>query len=142
MKSFLFFTTFANNNIKTRLIHITEKRETIIQIARINPNHLIKLIPKINKITATINHVTLLSQIADQDFLNHIFVASIKFFQFFISSFTLSNIKILASIAIPILSIKPAIDASVRVIQIDFTIISTITIYKNSDKEAIKPDSL
>jgi hypothetical protein len=89
---------------------------------------LIRLIPNINRIIATINQVTLLSQIADQDFLNPVFVACTISSHAFNSSLTLSKIRIFESIAIPILNIKPAIDARVRVIQRDFIITRTITI--------------
>jgi hypothetical protein len=67
-------------------------------------------------INATKNQVTFESQIADQDFLNQILLASKRFFHHFISSLILSNISILASIAIQIDNIRPAIDARVNVI--------------------------
>jgi hypothetical protein len=110
-------------------IHIAENNETIIQIASINQNHLIIFIPNINKINATINQVTFESQIADQDFLNHITVESFKFFHSFNSSFILSKIRILASIAIPTESISHAIDARVNTTQSHLIIVKTIAIY-------------
>jgi hypothetical protein len=80
-----------------------------------------------NKITATIRPVTFESQIADQDFLNQIFAALEVFSQFDNSSRILSKIKILASIAIQIERISPAIEASVSVIQRYLTIAKIIT---------------
>ena len=108
----------------------------------IRPNHLIKFIPNINKTKATINQVTLLSHIADQDFLNHILVASSRSLPFFSSSLTLSKISILASIAIPIESISHAIEARVKTTPKLLTIDKTITIYKAKAIEAITHDNL
>jgi hypothetical protein len=95
-----------------------------------------------NKIIATIRPVTLESQIADQDFLNQILAEFIIFSQDSNSSLILSKISIFASIAIQIESIKPAIEARVRVIQRTFTIAKIITTYKINAIEARKPDNL
>jgi len=132
----------AAKKIRILEIHITEKSETIIQIANINPNPLIKLIQKINRIIATISPVTFESQIADQDFLNQILAALAIFSHLLSSSLILSNIKILASIAIPIERIKPAIEARVRVIQRTLIIVRIIATYNRRAIEARKPDNL
>jgi hypothetical protein len=139
---FLFLILSANSIIKTLDIHIAENKETTIQIASINQNHLIKLIPKIYKIIATKNQVRFESQIADQDFLNQILLASIKSLPFLSSSLILSKIRIFASIAIPIDNINHATEAKVRVTQNDFIIVKTITTYKNNEIEDIKPENL
>jgi hypothetical protein len=100
------------------------------------------LIPNTNNIRATIKPVTLLSQIADQDFENHTLLASSNFFPTFNSSLILSKMRIFASIAIPILKIKPAIEARVSVIQNDLITVSTKITYENNAIDAIKPESL
>jgi len=86
------------------------------------------LIPKIKRIPATIRPVIFASHIAENDFSKPILTASLSFSHFFISSFTLSNIKIFASIAIPIESTSPAIEARVRTIPNCLRIASVITI--------------
>jgi hypothetical protein len=103
---------------------------------------LIRLIPNIYNIIATKNHVTLESQIADHDFLNQILDASRRFFHQFNSSLILSNINILASIAIQIDNIRPAIEASVKVTSKDLIIAKIKHIYMNNDNEAINQEVL
>ncbi len=112
---------FAAKNISTLDTHITVNRETIIQIANIKPNPLIRLIQNTNRIIATMSPVTFESHIADHDFLNQVLAALVRDSHFFNSSLILSNIKILASIAIPIERISPAIEARVSVIHRIFT---------------------
>jgi hypothetical protein len=124
------------------LIYIAENIETIIHIANISQNHLIIFIQKIYNIIATINQVTFESQIADHDFLNQTIVACLIFFHSLISSFTRSNIKILASIAIQTERINHATEAKVKTIQKDFTIDKTINTYINKAIEDINQDNL
>jgi hypothetical protein len=100
------------------------------------------LIQNINNIIATINQVTFESHIADQDFLNHNLLASLKSFQSEISFLILSKISMLASIAIPIDKINQAIEANVKTIPKTLIINKTITIYKNNDILAINQDIL
>jgi hypothetical protein len=133
---------FQSNAIKILLINITENRLTIIQIANIKPNHFIIFTQKINSIIEIISHVTFESHIADHDFTNQILIDFSKLFHIFNSSFILSNISILASIAIPIDKISPAIDAKVKTIHNNFIIDKTKTIYISKAIEAIKPDNL
>ena len=121
-KNLVFLHLTAIVKSKTFEIHITVKSETIIQRPSIRPNHFIIFIPNINNIKATINQVKFESHIADQDFLNQISVEYNISFHFFNSSLTLSNIRILASIAIQIDKISHAIEAKVRTIQKTFII--------------------
>jgi len=116
--------------------------ETTIQIASINQNHFIKFIQKINNITETINHVTFESQIADHDFLNHTSVEFNILFHFFNSSFILSKIRILASIAIQRDKINQAIEARVKTIQRDLTSDNIIITYIKSEIDAANQDNL
>jgi hypothetical protein len=141
-KVVLLSTACASNINNTLLIHIAENSDTIIPRANIRPNPLIRFTQNINNIIATINHVKFESQIADHDCLKPIAVASLSFFHFVISTLILSNIRIFASIAIPIDNIKPAIDASVNTIQSVLIIDNTITTYKNKATEATKPHNL
>jgi hypothetical protein len=121
---------------------MAEKSETTIQIPSINQKPLIIFIPNIYKIKATIKPVTFESQIADQDFLNQISVASGSFLPKAISSLILSKINIFASIAIPTERINQAIEARVKTVQVDFTIAKTITIYIAKATEETNPDNL
>jgi len=86
--------------------------------------------------------VTLLSHIADHDFLNQTSTESAIFFHDFNSSLILSKINIFASIAIPIDNISHAIDARVKTVQNTFTTVRTSITYINRETEAIKPDNL
>ena len=138
----MFFTLFAKNKIKTFETHITVNNETNIQIANIKPNHLIKFIQNINSIKDTINHVIFESQIADQDFSNHVWVAFTISLVFCNSLFTLSNISILASIAIQIESIRPATEARVNVTHKSFITVKTTNIYINNEIEAANQANL
>jgi hypothetical protein len=99
-------------------------------------------IQKINNIVATIKPVTFESHIADQDFLNQIFVAEIIFSHDFNSSCILSNISIFASIAIQTDRINPAIEARVKVIPKILTINRIINTYNINDTDARKPANL
>lgn len=133
---------FAATKMRILEIHITEKSETNIPIASMSPNHLIKLIPNIYKIIATIRPVTFESHIAVHDFLNHILAALLIFSQAVSSSLILSKIKILASIAIPIDKIKPATEARVRVTHRNFMTDNIIATYISSATEAKNPEVL
>ena len=116
----------ARNKINILETHIAVKSETTIQIASIAQNHFIIFIPKINKISATKSQVIFESQIAVQECLNQVFIASFIFFHCWNSYFILSNIRIFASIAIQIDIINQAIEARVKTIQSAFTINKTI----------------
>jgi len=91
---------------------------------------------------ATMRPVMFASQMAEKDLSNHILCASLRVFRFLISSFILSKIKILASIAIPIERTSHAILASVRTIQNCFNIASVITIYVKRAIADMRPDTL
>jgi hypothetical protein len=73
------------------------------------------------------SHVILASQIAENDLLKPSVTASLSCCHFLSSSFTLSNMIILASIAIPIERTNHAIEAKVSTIQNCFNIASVIT---------------
>jgi len=128
--------------IKILLIHIAENNDTIIHIANINQNHLIILTQNINNINEIISHVTFESHIADHDFSNQILDELIILFHCFNSSLILSKINILASIAIPIDSINPAIEANVNVTHKNLIIDNVITIYNINAIEATNQDNL
>jgi hypothetical protein len=104
------------------------KRLTSIQRANINQNPLIILIPNIKRIAATISPVIFASQIAENDLSNHVLTASLRSAHFLSSSFTLSNMSIFASIAIPIESTNPAIEARVNTTPNCLSIASVIAI--------------
>lgn len=104
---------WAKSFKNTRLIKYTENKLTIIPIPNVSQNHLIILIPNINRINETISPVILESQIAEKDCWKPIFCASSNFFPFRSSSFILSNIKTFASMAIPIESTSQPREASV-----------------------------
>ena len=86
--------------------------------------------------------VTFESHIADHDFLNPTFAALLIFSQADISSLILSNISILASIAIPIERIRPATEARVSVTQRSLTIDRIIATYIRRATEAKNHDIL
>ena len=132
----------ARSRIKSLEIKNTENKLTIIHSARMNPNHLIRFIQNIKRIMATMRPVMFASQMAEKDLSNHILCASLRVFPFLISSFILSKIKILASIAIPIERTSHAILASVRTIQNCFNIASVITIYVKRAIADMRPDTL
>jgi len=142
MKFTLFLDTCAARNTNILLTQYTEKSETNIPKPSINQNPLIRLIPKMNSISATMNPVRLLSQIADQDFLKPSLLACLSEVVFLNSSLILSNIRILASIAIPIDSINPATEARVKTIPSVLTIDNTNITYINSDIDARTPETL
>jgi hypothetical protein len=95
---------------------------------RMNQNPLIRFIPNTKRMRATIRPVIFASQIAENDLSNHIFTDSRIVFHCLSSSFTLSNMRIFASIAIPIERTKPAIEARVRTTQNCFKIANVMTI--------------
>ena len=128
--------------INTLDIHIAENRETSIQIQSIIQNHLIKFVQNKNNITALTNEVTWESQIADHDLSKPMLKDFITSVLFLSSSFDLSKIKMLASIARPIERINHAIEDKVRTIQLNLTIAITIIIYARSAIQARKPDTL
>gem|GEM_PF-621264 len=119
--------SFQIDKIKTLLTRIAVIKLTIIQIPNIKPNHLIIFTQKINKIIEIISPVILESHIADQELSNQICIDFfLSCFKLFLnSSFILSKIKILASIAIPIDKISPATEARVKIFQKDFITTST-----------------
>jgi hypothetical protein len=132
----------ARSLIKSRDIKNTVKRLTRIHKASINQNPFIILIPKIKRIHATIRPVILASHIAENDFSNPIFTDFLRFSHVLSSSFILSNMRIFASIAIPIDNTSPAIEARVRTTPNCLRIASVITIYINNATAAINPESL
>jgi len=132
----------ASANTNTLEIHIAENKETTIQIPSIIQNHFIRLIQKINNITALTKDVTCESQIADQDFSNQIlsdFNISLSLSN---SSLDLSNIKIFASIASQTESINQAIEDRVNTIHDNFIIVRTSRIYPKSAIQARSPATL
>ena len=88
---------------------------TRIPILKVKAKPLIKLVPRKNKIKATIKVVRFPSLIEGQLLLNPSSRAMEKLCSRFNSSLILENIKILASTAIPIDNIKPPIPAKVKV---------------------------
>jgi hypothetical protein len=132
----------AKSTNKILEIHIAENKETTIHKPSINQKPLIIFIPNMYKIIATITHVTCESHIADHDSLNHIAVDSCNVFHCFNSSFTLSKIRILASIAIPMDKINQAIEAKVNTTQNNLIIVNTIAIYISNATADITQASL
>jgi len=94
---------------------IAEKILTRIPKPKVRANPFTKLVPNPNRIRATINVVTLLSLIDGQARENPSSITLSKLFCSFLSSLIREKIKTLASIAIPIDNIKPAIPARVKV---------------------------
>lgn len=86
--------------------------------------------------------VICVSQIAENDPENQIRSASSSFSPFRSSSFIRSKIKIFASIAIPIESTSPAIEASVRTTQNCFKIARVATTYMSSARAATNHEAL
>ena len=76
---------------------------------------LTKLVPKLNKITATIKSVKLPSQIAGQALLKPSSTATANVLPWRNSSFILEKIRILPSTAMPIDKRKPPMPAKVKV---------------------------
>ncbi|HBA45403.1 TPA: hypothetical protein DEG21_01455 [Patescibacteria group bacterium] len=132
----------ARANTNTLDTHIAEKSDTTIQIPSITQNHFIRLIQKINSITALTKDVTCESQIADQDFSNQILSDFKMSLSLSNSSLDLSNIRIFASIASPTESINQAIEDSVKTIPDNFIIVSTSSVYPKSATQANSPATL
>ena len=89
--------------------------ETITPIARVNAKPLTMLVPQKYRITQVIIVVMFESKILVKALSNPELIAVKSVLPALNSSFVLSKIKILASTAIPILRIKPAIPARVSV---------------------------
>lgn len=102
--------------------------ETPIPIARVSAKPLIDPVPKLKRMAVVIREETLESRIDDQALLKPVIRASCFGRPQRISSLILSKIKILASTAIPIERINPAIPASVKVTGIILKIANVIRV--------------
>ena len=100
---------------------------TKIPMLKVKANPLIKLVAKVNKIAQTINELKLLSLIDGQALVNPFSTETKKLFSCFNSSRIREKIKMLASTAIPIDNIKPAIPDKVKVTGINLNNVKTKT---------------
>ena len=94
---------------------IAENIEVIIPIDKVTENPFIGPEPKTNKSNAAIKVVILASRIVDKAFSKPFLMDSITLLFLKNSSLILSNIKTLASTAIPIVKTMPAIPGNVNV---------------------------
>ena len=132
----------TNNLNNVLVINIAENILINIPMLKVKANPLIKLVPKKNKIKATIKVVILPSLIEGQLLLNPSVSETAKLFSSFSSSLIREKIRMFASTAIPIDSIKPPIPARVKVTGISLNKLKIIAIYNIRDNEANNPGSL
>src|SRR3989344_5038599 len=106
----------ATRRKKVLVMVIAENMEIKIPMAKVTAKPLIKLEPNQNKITQVIKLETLESLMEFQALAKPSSILVPKGLPFLISSLVLSKIKTLASTAIPIDKIKPAMPDKVKVI--------------------------
>ena len=128
--------------IKFLVIVIALNIETATPIARVNANPFTILVPQKYKIAQVIIVVIFESKILVNALSNPELIAVNNVLPAFNSSFVLSKIKILASTAIPIDKIKPAIPASVKVTENTLNKANNIIPYNNNATSAIAPGAL
>src|SRR3989344_5550912 len=104
-----------NTMSKILVMKMADSMLTKIPMASVSANPLMNDVVKINKMAHTNNELKLLSRMDGQARENPSLIALEIGDPFFISSFILAKIKILASTAIPMDKIKPPMPASVSV---------------------------